>query len=426
MSAHPAHDPWAKQPAAGNDLVGPDLAGPNLVKTSADQPAFTTDPEALLSVEDLRVHFHTDNGIVRAVDGVSWSVRPGETLGIVGESGSGKSVSAMAIMGLVPAPPARFPSGRIMFRGEDLLTASNARLRTLRGKEVSMIFQDPLTALNPVFKIGSQIAEVIRVHESVSRSKAKERAVELLAEVGIPNPRGRAREYPHQFSGGMRQRAMIAMALALDPALLLADEPTTALDVTVQAQIMDLLEELQEQRGTAIVLITHDLGLVASHADRVMVMYAGRVAEYATTDEIYYQPRHAYTLGLLSSLARLDQRRADRLEPIPGSPPSLIRVPPGCPFHPRCAFATQVCRTVIPALVEQDLTGHLASCHHSDLVAAKAEGPEVAEAVKAAAERSTAEGLPMAALAAAAPPPTPLEPAADPVPHAAADEESTS
>jgi peptide/nickel transport system ATP-binding protein len=343
------------------------------------------DPEALLSVEDLRVHFHTDNGIVRAVDGVSWSVRPGETLGIVGESGSGKSVSAMAVMGLVPSPPARFPSGRIMFRGEDLLTANDKRLRALRGKEVAMIFQDPLTALNPVFKVGSQIAEVIKAHESVSWTKAKERAVDLLGEVGIPNARGRAKEYPHQFSGGMRQRAMIAMALALNPALLLADEPTTALDVTVQAQVMELLESLQEQRGTAIVLITHDLGLVASHADRVMVMYAGRVAEYADTNDIFYQPRHAYTLGLLSSLARLDQRRAERLEPIPGSPPSLIHVPPGCAFHPRCSFATAVCRTAVPPLLEQDSPSHLAACHHSDLVAERA----AEAAVAAEQERSS-------------------------------------
>jgi peptide/nickel transport system ATP-binding protein len=319
------------------------------------------------------VHFHTGNGVVKAVDGVSWSVRPGETLGIVGESGSGKSVSAMAIMGLVPTPPARFPSGRILFRGEDLLTAEKSRLRTMRGKDIAMIFQDPLTALNPVFRVGSQIAEVIRVHEAVSRRRAKQRAVELLGEVGIPNPRRRAREYPHQFSGGMRQRAMIAMALALNPALLLADEPTTALDVTVQAQIMDLLESLQEQRGTAIVLITHDLGLVASHADRVMVMYAGRVAEYAPTDDIFYRPRHAYTLGLLGSLARLDQRRAERLEPIPGSPPSLIRVPSGCPFHPRCSFATEVCQAVVPALVAQESPAHLAACHHSDEVAGRVE-----------------------------------------------------
>jgi peptide/nickel transport system ATP-binding protein len=385
MSAQPV---WEGDKTAAADL------------TKADRHTVpASDVEPLLSVEDLRVHFHTDNGVVRAVDGVSWTVRPGETLGIVGESGSGKSVSAMTIMGLVPSPPAKFPSGRVIFRGEDLLTASEARLRALRGREVSMIFQDPLTALNPVFRVGSQIAEVIRVHESMSRSAAKARAVDLLGEVGIPNPRGRAREYPHQFSGGMRQRAMIAMALALNPALLLADEPTTALDVTVQAQIMELLENLQEQRGTAIVLITHDLGLVASHADRVMVMYAGRVAEYADTDDVFYHPRHAYSFGLLSSLARLDQRRADRLEPIPGSPPSLIRVPPGCPFHPRCGFATKVCRTVVPALIEQDVSGHLASCHHSDEVAAKAEGVAAAEAVREAggavidpAETATPDG----------------------------------
>jgi peptide/nickel transport system ATP-binding protein len=380
MKAQPAYGGHPREPAGVPDLT-----------KAAARSGPTADVEPLLSVEDLRVHFHTDNGVVRAVDGVSWSVRPGETLGIVGESGSGKSVSAMAIMGLVPSPPARFPSGKIIFRGEDLLTASNARLRSLRGKEVSMIFQDPLTALNPVFKVGSQIAEVIKVHESISRSGAKARAVDLLGEVGIPNPRGRAKEYPHQFSGGMRQRAMIAMALALNPALLLADEPTTALDVTVQAQIMDLLESLQEQRGTAIVLITHDLGLVASHADRVMVMYAGRVAEYADTDRIYYHPRHAYSFGLLSSLARLDQRRADRLEPIPGSPPSLIRVPPGCPFHPRCQFATNVCRTLVPVLVEQDAAGHLAACHHTAQVAERAEGEHAAEALREAAEREAAE-----------------------------------
>jgi peptide/nickel transport system ATP-binding protein len=392
MSAQPA---WE---ASGEPTAGPvpDHLPPDLTKAT-HHVAPKTDTEPLLSVEDLRVHFYTDNGVVRAVDGVSWDIRPGETLGIVGESGSGKSVSAMTIMGLVPSPPARFPSGRIMFRGEDLLTATDHRLRALRGKEVSMIFQDPLTALNPVFKVGSQIAEVIRVHESLSRSAAKARAVDLLGEVGIPNPRGRAKEYPHQFSGGMRQRAMIAMALALNPALLLADEPTTALDVTVQAQIMELLENLQEQRGTAIVLITHDLGLVASHADRVMVMYAGRVAEYADTNGIYYHPRHAYSLGLLSSLARLDQRRAERLEPIPGSPPSLIRVPPGCPFHPRCSFATKVCRTVVPALIEQDITGHLAACHHSDEVAKKAEGV-ASDAVREAAERSGTEGVPVGAV----------------------------
>jgi peptide/nickel transport system ATP-binding protein len=329
--------------------------------------------EPVLSVEDLRVHFHTDAGVVKAVDGVSWSVRPGETLGIVGESGSGKSVSALAVMGLVPTPPGRFESGRILFKGENLLDAEEKRLREIRGKEISMIFQDPLTSLNPVFKVGSQIAEVIRVHDKVGRVPAKKRAIELLAEVGIPNPRQRADEFPHQFSGGMRQRAMIAMALAMDPAVLLADEPTTALDVTVQAQILDLLGTLQAERGTAVVMITHDLGVVAGRADRVLVMYAGKVAEVGSVYDIYQRPRHAYTFGLLSSLARLDQRRTERLRPIRGQPPSLIRVPPGCPFHPRCPFATEVCRTEVPALVpKDDGPDHVAACHHSAEVAAAA------------------------------------------------------
>ena len=327
--------------------------------------------DPLLSVEDLRVHFHTDAGVVKAVDGVSWSIAPGETLGIVGESGSGKSVSALAVMGLVPVPPGRFESGRILFQGRNLLEAGEKELRAIRGKEISMIFQDPLTSLNPVFRVGHQIAEVIQVHEKVGRIAARKRAVDLLAEVGIPNPVQRAREYPHQFSGGMRQRAMIAMALALDPAVLLADEPTTALDVTVQAQIMDLLLRLQADRGTAVVLITHDLGLVAGYADRVVVMYAGRVAEAARTDDLYYRPRHAYTLGLLSSLTRLDRRRTERLKPISGQPPSLIRVPPGCAFHPRCPFATDVCRAERPELspAPDAGIGHLAACHHADDVA---------------------------------------------------------
>ncbi|HVL06205.1 MAG TPA: ABC transporter ATP-binding protein [Acidimicrobiales bacterium] len=326
--------------------------------------------EPLLSIEDLRVHFHTDAGVVKAVDGVSWAVSPGETLGIVGESGSGKSVSALAVMGLVPVPPARYESGRILFKGGDLIAADEKERRAIRGKEISMIFQDPLTALNPVFRVGHQIAEVIQAHDrKVGRVAARAKAVELLGEVGIPNPKQRAREYPHQFSGGMRQRAMIAMALALDPLVLLADEPTTALDVTVQAQIMDLLIRLQSERGTAIVLITHDLGLVAGHADRVLVMYAGKVAELGTIDDVYYRPRHPYTLGLLNSLARMDQRRTDRLKPIIGQPPSLIRVPPGCPFHPRCPFATDICRKEMPPLEPKDGPHHLAACHHSDQVA---------------------------------------------------------
>jgi len=325
--------------------------------------------EPLLSIEDLRVHFHTDAGVVKAVDGVSWSIAAGETLGIVGESGSGKSVSALAVMGLVEVPPARYESGRILFKGRDLLVADEKERRAIRGKEISMIFQDPLTALNPVFRVGHQIAEVIQAHEKMGRVAARARAVDLLGEVGIPNPRQRAREYPHQFSGGMRQRAMIAMALALDPLVLLADEPTTALDVTVQAQIMDLLIRLQADRGTAIVLITHDLGLVAGHADRVLVMYAGKVAELGTIDDVYYRPRHPYTLGLLNSLARMDQRRSERLRPIIGQPPSLIRVPPGCPFNPRCPFVTDICRRDMPALEPKDGAAHLAACHHSDQVA---------------------------------------------------------
>jgi peptide/nickel transport system ATP-binding protein len=320
----------------------------------------------LVSVEDLHVRFHTDAGVVKAVDGVSWSIAPGETLAIVGESGSGKSVSAMAIMGLVPQPPAKI-TGQILFRGRDLLTASEDELRSLRGRDISMIFQDPLTALNPVFKVGHQVAEVIQAHEKIGKVPARKRAVDLLVEVGIPNAKQRAEEFPHQYSGGMRQRAMIAMALALDPALLLADEPTTALDVTVQAQIMNLLRKLQEERGTAIVLITHDLGVVAGHADRVIVMYAGKVAEAAGADDLYHAPRHPYTLGLLSSLTRLDRRRTERLKPIPGQPPSLIRVPPGCPFHPRCPFATEICSEEMPPLTGG--SGHRAACHHQDRVA---------------------------------------------------------
>ena len=334
----------------------------------------TAGREPLVSVENLSVEFHTDAGVVKAVDGVSWSIGAGETLGIVGESGSGKSVSALALMGLLQKPQARI-SGRVLFRGRDLLTAGEHELRSLRGNDISMIFQDPLSALNPVFKVGHQVAEVIQAHEKIGRIPARKRAVELLDEVGIPNPRQRAQEYPHQYSGGMRQRAMIAMALALDPALLLADEPTTALDVTVQAQIMSLLSKLQEERGTAIVLITHDLGVVAGHADRVLVMYAGRVAETAGADAVFHAPRHPYTLGLLTSLARLDRRRTDRLRPIPGQPPSLIRVPPGCAFHPRCGFATERCHLEVPPLTGGP--AHAAACHHQDRVAEAR--PEVIE-----------------------------------------------
>jgi oligopeptide/dipeptide ABC transporter, ATP-binding protein, C-terminal domain len=348
--------------------------------------------ERVLEVRDLRVHFETAAGVVKAVDGVSWHVDAGETLAIVGESGSGKSVSAMTILGLVPSPPATFPSGQVLLHGRSLLDLPDAQQRKLRGNEIAMIFQDPLTALNPVFRVGDQIAEMVRAHQKISRAAANKRAVELLAEVGIPNPHVRARQYPHEFSGGMRQRAMIAMALANDPKVLLADEPTTALDVTVQAQIMQLLEELQERRNTAIVLITHDLGLVASHADRIAVMYAGRIVETGTTDEIFGAPRHAYTYGLLSSLARMDHARPAKLEPIPGQPPSLSRVPPGCAFHPRCAFATEACRAEVPQLLPMAPgSDHLHACLHPGEVAAALAAPKE---VAPAAERSPSTGAP--------------------------------
>jgi peptide/nickel transport system ATP-binding protein len=348
--------------------------------------------EHLLEVRDLRVHFDVGGGVggmVKAVDGVSWHVDAGETLAIVGESGAGKSVSAMTLMGLVPSPPARFPSGQVLFEGRSLLEMPEARQRRLRGRDLAMIFQDPLTALNPVFRVGDQIAEMITAHTRASALGARRRAVELLAEVGIPNPGVRARQYPHEFSGGMRQRAMIAMALANDPKVLIADEPTTALDVTVQAQIMELLETLQARRRTAIVLITHDLGLVAAHADRIAVMYAGRIVEEGRSDEIFGAPRHAYTAGLLAGLTRMDQARPAKLEPIPGQPPNLARVPRGCPFHPRCRFATQECLDAVPPLVPVGMRAtpdaavagvlavgqHRHACVHADEVASAVRQP---------------------------------------------------
>ncbi|HEV3401972.1 MAG TPA: ABC transporter ATP-binding protein [Acidimicrobiales bacterium] len=346
--------------------------------------------DAALEVADLRVHFDTPAGVVKAVDGVSWSLHAGETLGIVGESGSGKSVSALAVMGLLPVPPARFPSGHVLYDGRDLLAAGEKELRHIRGNEISMIFQDPLTSLNPVFRVGSQVAEAIRAHEKVGRAAARRRAVDLLGEVGIPDAARRADDYPHELSGGMRQRVMIAMALALDPRVLLADEPTTALDVTVRTQIMDLLSRLQGDRGTAVVLITHDLGLVAGRADRVLVMYAGRAVEVAPVEDLYHRPRHAYTLALLSSLPRLDQPAEGRWRPIAGQPPRLVAVPPGCPFHPRCPFATDICRAEVPALAAKDHRAHLAACHHSDRVGEDATSCELAVDVPAMGGRSTA------------------------------------
>jgi peptide/nickel transport system ATP-binding protein len=304
---------------------------------------------ALLEVEDLRVHFETEDGLVKAVDGISYTVDRGETLGIVGESGSGKSVSSLTVMGLTRARNARI-SGSVKFDGKDLLGASDEDLRGVRGNDIAMIFQDPLSSLHPFYKVGNQIVEAILSHRDVSKAQAYDRAVEMLGLVGIPEPRRRADSYPHEFSGGMRQRAMIAMALANDPKLLIADEPTTALDVTVQAQILELIERLQSEFDTAVVVITHDLGVVAEMADEIAVMYAGRIVEQGTADTIFNAPEHPYTWGLLSSIPRMDAPRGEELVPIPGRPPSLINLPGGCSFHPRCPYVRDAHRRVEPVL----------------------------------------------------------------------------
>jgi peptide/nickel transport system ATP-binding protein len=319
---------------------------------------------ALLEVEDLRVHFPTDDGLVKSVDGISFKLERGKTLGIVGESGSGKSVTSLAIMGLHHGGNAKI-SGQIWLDGEELVGADPGRVRKLRGSKMAMIFQDPLSALHPYYTVGHQIAEAYLVHNQVSKKAARARAVEMLGRVGIPKPAARVDDYPHQFSGGMRQRAMIAMALSCNPELLIADEPTTALDVTVQAQILDLISELQDEFGSAVIIITHDLGVVAEITDDIVVMYAGRAAEYGTSEDIFDRPAHPYAWGLLSSMPRLDHDRSDRLVPIPGTPPSLINVPSGCPFHPRCPYAATLagrCESEVPLLRSVAL-GHEAACH---------------------------------------------------------------
>ena len=315
----------------------------------------------LLEVKDLRVHFPTDDGLVKAVDGVNFTIDRGQTLGVVGESGSGKSVTFLSVMGLVDRRHANV-SGQILLDGQDLLDTPVDEMRNIRGGRISMIFQDPMTSLHPFYKVGYQISEAIQAHRDVSKDDAWGQAVEMLNLVGIPRPKDRANQYPHEFSGGMRQRAMIAMALALNPDLLIADEPTTALDVTVQAQILDLIGRLRDEFDAAIVVITHDLGVVAEHADDVMVMYAGRVAEYGTRDDVYYKAHHPYTWGLLQSITRLDQPRTERLRPIQGLPPSLIFVPPGCPFHPRCPYVMDICKVEVPELLTAD-GKHSSACH---------------------------------------------------------------
>jgi peptide/nickel transport system ATP-binding protein len=317
---------------------------------------------ALLEVNDLKTYFQTDDGIVKAVDGVSFSVEKGKTLGIVGESGSGKSVTCLTIMGL-NSKKNTITSGNALFNGEDLLTAGSRRLREIRGDDIAMIFQDPMTSMNPVHSIGTQLVEAIQLHRDVSKRAARNRALELLKAVGIPRAERRFDDYPHQFSGGMRQRAMIAMALVNDPDLLIADEPTTALDVTTQAQIMALMRRLQEDFGSAIIVITHDLGVVAETADDVLVMYAAKVAEQAPVRKLFNRPHHPYTWGLLGSLPRLDAD-VDRLVQIPGQPPSLLRPPAGCRFHPRCPYVMDKCKTVEPPLVGiSDDPEHLQACH---------------------------------------------------------------
>ncbi len=317
----------------------------------------------LLEVRDLTVGFGSEAGKVQAVRGVSYSVRAGETLAIVGESGSGKSVSSLAVMGLLPSNAV--VTGSIRFKGTEMLGLNDRKLSRLRGSAISMVFQDPLSALTPVYTIGDQIAEAVSIHQNVSKAQAHQRAVELLDLVGIPNAKLRASAFPHEFSGGMRQRAMIAMAIANDPDLIIADEPTTALDVTIQAQVLDVLQKAKEVTNAATVLITHDLGVVAGFADRVMVMYAGKAVELAEVDDAYYQPRMPYTMGLLGSIPRMDVEEKEPLIPIEGTPPSLVNLPPGCPFQPRCPIAVELCRTVEPALEATDQPGHTAACHRS-------------------------------------------------------------
>jgi oligopeptide/dipeptide ABC transporter ATP-binding protein len=325
-------------------------------------------PEPLLSISDLVVEFKTEDGIVHAVDGVSYDLFPGEILGIVGESGSGKSVSTMALLGLIPQPPGRITSGTATFNGKDLLKLKKKELRAVRGKEVAMIFQDPMTALNPVLTIGHQIGEAVKTHfPDVKNSEVKERVVHLLDIVGVPNPETRYDQYPHEFSGGMRQRAMIAMAISNSPSLLIADEPTTALDVTIQAQVLEVMKRVMAETHAATILITHDLGIVAEMCDRVLVMYAGQIVESGEVNTIFRNPRHPYTIGLMNSLPTLTEDE-ERLEPIPGAPPSLINLPSGCAFHPRCFHSKgrEQCRTTVPVLKLNAADEHAAACHFSD------------------------------------------------------------
>ncbi|WP_329079277.1 MULTISPECIES: ABC transporter ATP-binding protein [unclassified Streptosporangium] len=324
----------------------------------------TPAPESFLELRDLRIHFPTEDGLVKSVDGLSFKLDRGKTLGIVGESGSGKSVTSLGILGLHKGGRAKI-SGEIWLDGEELVGANADHVRTLRGKKMAMIFQDPLSAMHPYYTVGAQIVEAYRIHHKVSKAVARKHAIDMLGRVGIPQPDKRVDDYPHHFSGGMRQRAMIAMALSCDPELLIADEPTTALDVTVQAQILDLMRDLQSEFNSALIVITHDLGVVAELSDDILVMYGGKCVEYGTAEDTFYRPEHPYTWGLLGSMPRLDREPTERLLPIKGSPPSLINVPSGCAFNPRCAFAGRTegkATSEVPQLLETD-GGHLVRCH---------------------------------------------------------------
>jgi oligopeptide transport system ATP-binding protein len=315
----------------------------------------------ILEVRSLKTQFKTQDGVVKAVDDVSFYVMPGETLGVVGESGCGKSMTGLSIMRLIPSPPGKIVAGEIYFNGDDILRMSDEQVRAIRGNDIAMIFQDPMTSLNPVLTINRQISEALQLHMGMNKGQARGRTIELLKMVGIPNAEERVDQYPHQFSGGMRQRVMIAMALSCNPKLLIADEPTTALDVTIQAQILDLMRTLQMERDTGVILVTHSMGVVAGMADRIQVMYAGHIVETASTEEIFANPRHPYTVGLLKSIPRLDATRKEKLEPIRGLPPDLIDLPDMCPFVPRCNYAREKCEQKNPPLLEVN-PGHWSAC----------------------------------------------------------------
>lgn len=328
--------------------------------------------EPLLEIKDLKTRFYTEDGIVNAVNGVSYAMEPGEILGVVGESGCGKSVHAMSIMRLIPEPPGKIENGEIRFSGNDLLKLSEHEMRFIRGAQIAMVFQDPMTSLNPVYTVGNQIMEALMLHQSLDHTQARERAAELLSMVGISEPKKRLDNYPHQFSGGMRQRAMIAMALSCNPQLLIADEPTTALDVTIQAQIIDLVVRLQDQLGMAVMWITHDLGVVAEMAHNINVMYAGYIVERGPVDDIYAHTRHPYTMGLLGSLPRLDEAPGTKLISIPGLPPDLVDLPKGCPFYARCTHRVDQCLNEMPPLEPAEGIKHTVACWRWEQIAGKA------------------------------------------------------